>query len=127
MWWWLSLVGCDDSTFPVVDGTGADATFDDVLAVFASDCLACHSAALAFGGLDLETAPCRDLVGVPSQGDGQPLVVPGDAAASVLWTKLGVAPPFGEPMPPPFGGLPEPVTGLVAEWIDAGARCAEEP
>jgi hypothetical protein len=127
MFWWAWLGACDDTTFPVGDGTGADAAYADVVAVFTADCLACHSAAILFGGLDLETAPCSALVGVPSQGNGEPLVVPGDAAGSVLWSKLGPTPPFGEAMPPPDGGLSDEAIALVGAWIDGGAVCTEGP
>lgn len=125
VWWWLAA--CDDTTFPAVEDSATGVSFDDVRGVFTADCLACHSTGQALGGLDLETDPCDALVGVPSQGDGALLVIPGDAASSVLWTKLGPTPPFGDAMPPPDGGLPAASIDLVGGWIDAGALCSEAP
>ena len=92
------------------------ATFEQTAAdVFLRRCVECHAGSEAEGGLDLTTA-----AGLTGGGDSGPAVVPGDAQASLVLTRI-VA---GE-MPPEKNGhaqrLPHAEIEAVAAWIDAGA------
>ena len=92
----------------------------DLLPIFQAKCLACHSKSLALGNVVLED---RQLI---LSGDrGEPLVVPGKSADSLL---LQVAAHRRQPFMPPEGNAAEaaPLTseelGLLQLWIDQGAR-----
>ncbi len=89
---------------------------------FVASCSNCHGTAAPQGSLVLQQDAHRALVGVPSvQWPDQVRVVPGDAAASLLWRKLtGAQAPHGLAMPM---GLPldERLAALVKAWIEAGA------
>jgi len=92
----------------------------DLLPIFQAKCLACHSKSLALGNVVLEN---RQLI---LSGDrGEPLVVPGKSADSLL---LQVAAHRRQPFMPPEGNAAEaaPLTsgelGLLQLWIDQGAR-----
>jgi len=70
-------------------------------------------------GLDLSTHDSMRRGGVNSR-DG--IVEPGDPCISVLYRKLGTAPPFGSRMPlsgPPFWSEEE--LALLHDWIAEGA------
>ena len=92
----------------------------EILPVFRRNCLACHSATEAEGGLVLET-PQTILKG---GGEG-PSVVPGKSAESLL---LKLAAHQQKPlMPPPKNDAKaKPLTsqelGLLKLWIDQGAK-----
>jgi len=91
----------------------------DVLPLLRANCLACHSATKARGGLVLET-PKTILAG----GDEGPVVVAGKSDESTL---LRVASRRAKPsMPPPKNKvgarqLTSEELGLLALWIDEGA------
>lgn len=107
------------------DDGGTPATFADVQAIFgASGCVAaaCHDAATASEGLDLETDPHSALVNGTSVPTGKPLVVAGDSAGSYLIEKLGPSPSAGFAMPTGTNGLDPADLAVVASWIDAGAN-----
>ncbi|MCB9683471.1 MAG: hypothetical protein H6738_19220 [Alphaproteobacteria bacterium] len=117
------LAACDDTEFPAIGGEGVVGdTYEDVQKVFEADCYACHGAASALGGLDLETDACAAIVGVTAAGYDGELVVPGDSAASVLWTKMADTKEFGGIMPPTGASAQESID-TVAAWIDLGADC----
>ncbi|MCA9558773.1 MAG: hypothetical protein KC583_09430, partial [Myxococcales bacterium] len=83
----------------------------------------CHSAAKAEADLDLETpdvaARLRDLTSVHPSCATQPLLVPGDAAASFLVLKtLGLQRGCGDAMPPD-GDLRPEQRRCLAEWVTA--------
>ncbi len=84
----------------------------------------CHLGAAPAAVLDFSSRQLAIyyLVGQQStQGDAM-RVVPGNAAASLLYQKIGCsAPAVGQPMPPPDGRLPEDVQGMVYDWIEQGA------
>lgn len=108
----LALLACDDTVFPphgeAVEGEG----FDAVLEVVDGNCLGCHSAAAAQGGLDLETDFCGTVL------DGR-LVVEGDSAGSVFYQRI-----IGDPSyMPPSGEMDQSNLDIVANWIDDGAEC----
>jgi hypothetical protein len=120
----LVAIGCDDTNFggeEEVSGSG----FEAVTEVFEAECVACHSAASALGGLDLETDPCGDLVGVeasnPSYG-GAMLVAAGDHEASVLWDKVAENGNYGAVMPT-AGRMAEGNIDIIQQWIEDGAEC----
>lgn len=126
---------------------GPAPTYTDVYTMIIDPvCTGCHrpgGIGVTIGKLDMssEDMAYANLVNVPAQGTGPgtsgvacasampPLirVVPGDAAASLLFNKVdsklaGTNPLCGSPMPP---GSQSPLTpeqiNLIAAWIDAGA------
>jgi mono/diheme cytochrome c family protein len=109
-----TLVSCDDETFPAHEGGGVVTSegCDGVGEVFANNCLACHSAAGAAGGLDLETDWYTAVI------DGG-LVVAGDAAGSTLYQRMTSS---SSPMPP-SGLLGSDTLAIVEAWINDGATC----
>ena len=116
--------GCDDTTVPnhAGGGTVTGSGFDAVVQIFDGSCLSCHSAGAATGGLDLETDACASLVDVAAVGYSGTLVVPGDHASSVLWSKMADDGGFGGVMPP--GGVIDSASlDIVTAWIDDGASC----
>ena len=90
--------------------------YEQVHALFAANCLACHDAKEAEGGLVLESH-----VSLLKGGDSGPAVVPGKAAESLLVQLVAhQKKPF---MPPPkkAAKLQDREIALVRAWIDAGA------
>jgi len=86
-------------------------------AVLLKDCLGCHGNGQALSGLDLRS---REVM--LRGGARGPSVVPGNAAASLLWKALQAD---GVPQMPPGT---KPTASLIAAmktWIDAGARWTE--
>ena len=94
----------------------------DVLPILRRDCLACHGAAERHGDLVLETVE-----GLLRGGDSGPAIVPGSAEKSLLFT---LAAHRDEPVMPPAGNaanaadLGPEALGVVAAWIDQGAKSA---
>ncbi|HVC92610.1 MAG TPA: DUF1553 domain-containing protein [Pirellulales bacterium] len=98
--------------------------FDEQLApLFARHCLGCHNPSDKKGGLDLTQAE-----GLSAGGDSGPVVVPGDAEASLLWERV-----INDEMPPP---RKPPTTGpkltavekeLLKTWIAGGAAWGSGP
>lgn len=123
----MLAMACDDTEFPTPEGGEAVSgdSFSDVLTVFEGDCLSCHSAAAALGGLDLETDPCAALVGAQASGYDAKLVEPGDHTASVLWHKMDDSGTYGGVMPQ-GGKLAQTSVDTVAAWIDKGASCSDD-
>jgi hypothetical protein len=127
---------------------GPAPTFTNVYTmIIGPRCTDCHrpgGSGVTVGMLDMSTQATAyaNLVGVPAQGIGPgtsgiacasampPLirVVPGDAAASLLFNKIyskhaGIDPLCGSPMPlpPTAPPLTEAEINLIALWINAGA------
>ena len=109
-------------------------------------CDTCHAGDTPSGGLDLSPAVAwQNLHDVPSEINGDKLVAPGSARASVLYQKLAAAtlgePTAGSPMPvaaPPisetdleavywwiYGGGPE--TGVVLDALPFISGCLPDP
>lgn len=109
-----ALSACDDELFPAVEGGAAvtSAGCDGVAEVIAANCLSCHSAAGAAGGLDLETDWYSALV-------NGGLVTLGDPAGSVLYQRLTSS---TSPMPP-TGALGDDTVAIVGDWIASGETC----
>jgi hypothetical protein len=107
------------------DPNGFAAIYEDILLPSCAAVI-CHGTGT--GELDMSTRAraYESMVEVPAAGDacrdmGFVRVVPGDAAGSLLVTKLVLdAAPCGETMP--FGGvLLDADVARIAAWIDAGA------
>jgi mono/diheme cytochrome c family protein len=109
----LGAVGCDDTQFNTLEVEVSGEGYDAVLEVMEGNCTSCHSADGTASFLDLSTESFCDSV-----LDGR-LVVPGDAAGSVLYQRITDA---GSPMPP-TGQMSEGNQSIVGDWIDAGAEC----
>ncbi|MSO21761.1 MAG: hypothetical protein EXQ58_00605 [Acidobacteria bacterium] len=96
----------------------------DLLPVFQSKCLACHSKTLALGGVVLESAET-----MLSGGGGKMILAAGKSEASRL---LQVAAHRREPFMPPVGNASgaESMTsqelGVLKLWIDQGALAGPE-
>jgi mono/diheme cytochrome c family protein len=84
----------------------------DVLPIFQVYCVACHG---SLGGWDASTFD-----GVMNSGDHAPVVVPGDAQASLLAQKLLGTQAEGAVMPP-AGPIPDALIQVILDWIGAGA------
>ena len=79
----------------------------------------CHAASGPAGGLDLASPDVLGrLANKSAQGGPGSIVVPGNPGASVLYTKLTSAPPFGSRMP--LGAtLDDATLACVHDWIAA--------
>ena len=107
------------------DFTGAH-DFCAVRTLLDANCVVCHSASLAQGGLDLETDAWTATVGKSSSVfSGAVLVAPGDPSGSLLYRKLvgTQTATEGGPMPP-AGVLGDTEQQTVRAWIEAGALAA---
>ncbi len=127
------FVACDDTDFAGGGGGGnggvvANPDFCTVRLNFEEECTVCHSASLPLGGLDLETAAYSALFNVNSSvDDTQTLVVPGDAANSLLYTMMAGSPPNGLSPMPKGGSINLGFAELVETWINNGADdCAAD-
>jgi hypothetical protein len=98
-------------------------------AVFSPNCSTpgCHAGNHAAVGLDLsvEATIETELVGIPSACDGSPLVVPGDAEASLLYQKLMGTQSCGAAMPV-SQELDAELVDCVAAWIEGVASTCEQ-
>ena len=84
-------------------------------------CFQCHGEALQMSSLDLHTR-----AGMLKGGTNGPAIVPGNAAASLLYKRI-----IGEVQPvmpmAPVPKLTDEEIAAIKDWIDAGAPMAEEP
>jgi mono/diheme cytochrome c family protein len=85
---------------------------EDVLPIFEAQCAACHGTMGGWDGSSYET--------VMSTGENAPVVVPGDAANSLLAQKLLGTQEEGAIMPP-SGKMRDELIQVVLGWIEAGA------
>ncbi len=84
----------------------------DILPIFQQDCTICHGGA---GGLNLDS-----FAGVIAGGVSGAIVLPGNAAQSLLPRRLdGTAPPV---MPLDAPALTAPEVDRIRTWIDEGAQ-----
>lgn len=96
------------------ESSGETPTFNaDVLPILEEHCAVCHG---SLGGWDASSYE-----GVMSSGDHAPVVIPGDAQASLLAQKLLGTQAEGAIMPP-AGPISEALIQAILDWIDAGAR-----
>ncbi|GMR09284.1 MAG: hypothetical protein BMS9Abin28_0102 [Anaerolineae bacterium] len=91
---------------------GAPSFSGDVLPILEAGCAACHG---SLGGWDASSYEA-----VVTTGDHAPVVVPGDAEASLLAQKLLNTQEQGAMMPP-AGTLPSAKIQIILDWILAGA------
>lgn len=122
----LSLLACDDRIYGDVVAGGSTETLEQGLSgvqtIVEGQCLGCHGASSALGGLDLETDLIAATVGVVGQYQ-IPLVQPGSPEDSMLYLVITNTQPDGTSgeMPPGSGGLGQAATDIVYDWIADGA------
>jgi hypothetical protein len=118
----LSTTACPGSNedpdlyFP--GGSGGPCT--EPMGIFTRTCsqITCHTTANPAAGLDLQSPGYEiRIVGQPAMGGGT-LVEPGNSGASVLYTKLTAAPPFGLRMPAGLPPLSDAEADCIRDWID---------
>jgi mono/diheme cytochrome c family protein len=88
--------------------------YRDIEPILNANCVSCHSAGMAAGGLRLD-APESLLQG----GASGPSVVPGKAQRSLLYTRLTDT--TAKRMPP-VGMVTEEQLALIRAWINLGAK-----
>src|SRR5262245_23817252 len=98
---------------PLRAQTAKVAFSQDVAPLLARKCAQCHSQASALANLDLSTREAA-LKG----GQHGPAIVPGDAAASLLYRRLTGR---EQPQMPLGGRLTDPEIAVIKNWIDGGA------
>lgn len=96
----------------------ADFFAKQVAPLLARHCLECHNSSDPKGGLDLTRAE-----GLAAGGDSGSAIVPGDAAASLLWQRVssGEMPPEGKSPAGAQRELTPTEKATLREWIAAGA------
>ncbi|WP_068132283.1 c-type cytochrome domain-containing protein [Roseimaritima ulvae] len=120
-----SIVGWLAVAVPAADAADAAKKFAEVPQLLRRNCIACHHAKEAEGGLDLETRQAM-LRG----GDSGPAIQPGEAKASLLWQRIsGAEDPIMPPEDNEMGAHPltPDEQDLIARWIDAGAPLTASP
>ena len=131
----LVPVACSSSAAaPPADGGAPPPTWTLVFGQVITQCNDHHSGSPPAGNLDMGTQSnaYANLVRVPASGEacgaaaldgGTPAlrVKPGDAEASLLYTKLIGTATCGTQMPQQNAKLPQEQIDLVRSWINAGA------
>jgi mono/diheme cytochrome c family protein len=98
---------------PTTQPTTGTLTFEaDILPIFKQDCSICHG---QLGGWNSSSYQ-----EVMTSGNNAPVIIPGDAANSLLVQKLEGTATSGGVMPP-GGKLPEATIQTIIDWINAGA------
>lgn len=105
---------------------GAPSFSREIQPIFNANCVACHQAAGASGGLNLEEDAAYDaIVSRRSQSSTFPRIAPGKPEESYLVRKLEgthvQAGGSGERMPP-TGPLDRALIGAIRDWVKAGAH-----
>ncbi len=131
----LALAGClnaiapevgplarpDDQTCNTDSDPTVEVTFGEVAQLFDDKCTRCHrpgGEGFRDSGLDLTSYDALLAGGTRSVGT---IVVPGEPCASVVFQKIGEAPPFGARMPRNDDPLSAADQVLVHDWIAEGA------
>jgi mono/diheme cytochrome c family protein len=96
------------------DGPPASATFSSVSAVFAKNCVGCHTGAKAKEGIDLNT-----YASVMKGGREGAIITAGEPEKSVIIMAMRGK---GKDQMPPAGPLAEEQIKVVEDWIRAGAK-----
>ncbi|MEJ2012294.1 MAG: c-type cytochrome, partial [Anaerolineales bacterium] len=104
--------GLEKTPGPTPPSSEAPSFQNDILPIFQADCSACHG---SFGGWDASSYDS-----VMNSGNNTPVVIPGDAAGSLLAQKMLGTQTEGGAMPP-GGLLPSDQVQLIVDWINAGA------
>ena len=121
----LRLSGACDS-LPASSGTAVD--FRAVQSIFDKRCTSCHTGSAAPEGLQLtEFRSFTQLVDVPSsQVSNLKRVKPGSAASSYLFQKINCDAPKSGTRMPAFDKLTLEEQSIIRDWINQGARAANE-
>ncbi len=125
----LSATGCGGPVNVAAPSTGQPISFaDDIQPIFNNRCTTCHRTG---GRADNEGIALKLVAGEsyallvdqPSvQNADLTLVVPGDAAASLMFLKVSSnTPPVGATMPLIGARVSSAELGLIRDWIDQGA------
>jgi mono/diheme cytochrome c family protein len=93
--------------------------YRDIEPILNANCVGCHQAAMAAGGLRVD-APESLLQG----GASGPAVIPGKAQKSLLYTRLTDT--TAKRMPP-VGMVTEEQLALIRAWINLGAKIGPAP
>jgi hypothetical protein len=116
----LAIAGCPGSLEDPGRFAAQFGDCPDVPALLEDSCAgaSCHGSANPAGGLDLASPGLPErLAGKPAQGGSGLLVDLDQPDASVLYTKLGDAPPFGSRMPLGAEALDEATLACLLDWI----------
>lgn len=92
-------------------------SYETASRIFEANCWKCHGEEGASGKLRLHT-----LQDVLKGGQSGPVVVPGDAAGSLLIRRVKGEVEGKKPMPPKGGPLPDGEIAVLAAWIAQGAE-----
>jgi len=93
--------------------------YQDIEPILNANCVSCHQATMAAGGLRVD-APENLLQG----GASGKAVVPGKADLSLLYTRLTLT---TDKRMPPAGTLTEEQLALIRAWINLGAKIGPAP
>ena len=111
---WIAAEGGNFDTYiggTPIDGSGGEAAdFNAVRQVLNQNCVACHRAGANAPRLDVDAATFR-----AATYNGQPLVVPNNANASLLLNSFNRM-PTGDPL-----GVNSAAANVVRSWINGGA------
>ena len=92
---------------------------NDVFPIIKMYCMSCHAEEkMSPSELDMDTYDQ-----IMKGGKHGPAIIPGHADSSLIIKKLGLTPPFGDPMPmkrkEPFS---DDTLKIIKKWIDQGAK-----
>ena len=99
--------------------TEAVSYYRDIEPILTGNCVSCHQASMAAGGLRLD-APENLLQG----GASGPVVIPGNAQRSLLYKRLMDT---TDKQMPPVGMLTDEQLALIRAWINLGAKIDPAP
>ncbi len=122
------LIGVGAYAPPPGTKSGGEVSFKkDVFPIIKKNCLPCH-AGDSFNPSELSLDSYDDLMAGGKHGSP---VTAGKSKESIIIQKLGLNPPFGDPMPldpkrkkgePPKKRLTDEEIKTIAQWIDEGAK-----
>lgn len=105
-----------------------EAGFAEVFSLLVSRCASCHEDSYIPSYIDSQDAAATYAMltdQTPRTGGGDPYVMPGDPAGSLLYEKILPDPAEGTIMPPPTSRedpLTDDEVALIQRWIAAGAE-----
>ncbi len=88
--------------------------YRDIEPILNANCVSCHQATMAAGGLRVD-----DPASVLQGGASGPAVIPGKAQRSLLYQRLTVT---TDKRMPPVGMVTEEQLALIRAWINLGAK-----
>jgi hypothetical protein len=111
-------------------GSGGTSFATDVYPIIVAKCVICHGAGSGLVDLSVSATDARSKLvgqtapaGSPCASVSEPLVMAGNSAMSILYSKVSANPPVcGAPMP--FGAAPLSTMdqATIKNWIDQGAK-----